>query len=129
VGHLSAVENVELPLFYQRVPRGERRRRAHKALAQVGLDQRSGHYPAQLSGGESQRVAVARALVTRPALILADEPTGNLDSATGQEILSLFAGLHADGATIVMITHDPAIAARIPRIIRIHDGCMSEESP
>jgi putative ABC transport system ATP-binding protein len=127
VGHLSAIENVELPLFYQRVPRAERRRRAGEALAQVGLQGRTRHYPAQLSGGESQRVAIARAIVTRPSLILADEPTGNLDSATGRDILAVFSELHAAGATIMMITHDPTIAARIPRTIRIIDGCILEE--
>jgi putative ABC transport system ATP-binding protein len=128
VGHLSAIENVELPLFYQRVPRSERRRRAAEALEQVGLQGRTRHHPAQLSGGESQRVAIARAIVTRPSLILADEPTGNLDSATGRDILAVLSELHAAGATVVMITHDPTIAARIPRIIRISDGCILEET-
>lgn len=126
VGHLNALENVELPLFYQRVPRAERRRRAAEAMDQVGLGARARHHPSQLSGGESQRVAIARAIVTRPALILADEPTGNLDSATGREILALFSELHTAGSTVVMITHDPAVAATIPRIIRIRDGCILE---
>jgi putative ABC transport system ATP-binding protein len=127
VGHLNVQENVELPLFYQRVPPGQRRRRAQAALTQVHLEHRLHHHPAQLSGGECQRVAIARALVTNPGLILADEPTGNLDSATGRDILELFDGLHAAGATIVVITHDPSIAARIPRIVRIQDGYLREE--
>jgi putative ABC transport system ATP-binding protein len=126
VTHLDSVENVALPLFYQRVPRHRRRERAREALAQVRLDHRFEHYPRQLSGGECQRVAIARALVTHPDMVLADEPTGNLDSKTGREILDLLADLHATGTTIVMITHDPAVAARIPRIVHIRDGVMSE---
>jgi len=126
VAHLDSVENVALPLFYQRVRRHERRDRAREALARVRLDRRLEHYPRQLSGGECQRVAIARALVTRPDLVLADEPTGNLDSATGREILDLLDDLHAAGTTIVMITHDPAVASRIPRIVQIHDGVLRE---
>jgi len=126
VAHLDSVENVALPLFYQRVRRHERRDRAREALARVRRDRRLKHYPRQLSGGECQRVAIARALVTRPDLVLADEPTGNLDSATGREILDLLDDLHAAGTTIVMITHDPAVASRIPRIVQIHDGVLRE---
>lgn len=128
VGHLTVMENVELPLFYQRESPGARHRRAKEALTKVHLEHRLGHHPAQLSGGECQRVAIARALVTQPSLILADEPTGNLDSATGRDILAMFDVLHEAGATIVVITHDPSVAARIPRIVHIQDGCMHEEN-
>jgi putative ABC transport system ATP-binding protein len=120
----SAAENVELPLIYARVPPAERRRRALEALERVGLAQRSGHQPSQLSGGQQQRVAIARALVTRPPLILADEPTGNLDSATSLDIMGLLAGLRASGITIVFVTHEPDIAAFAARRLTMRDGVI-----
>ena len=123
---LTAEENVELPLIYQRVPRAERRRRVAEALARVGLDKRAKHLPTELSGGQQQRVAIARALVTRPSLILADEPTGNLDSRTSREIMDIFKELHSQGNTIVLITHDPNVAAQAPRSVHILDGRLTE---
>lgn len=128
IPHLSVVENVELPLFYQRVPPHERRRRAEQKLEQVGLSHRGHHRPNQLSGGECQRTAIARALVTDTELLLADEPTGNLDQKTGADILSLFDRLSASGKTLLVITHDMSVAARFPRRIRINDGLVSEEA-
>ena len=123
---LTAFENVELPLIYQKVGRGERQKRAREALARVGLLNRAGHLPTELSGGQQQRVAIARALVTRPSLILADEPTGNLDSRTSREILDIFKELHAQGNTILLITHDNDIAQQARRIVHILDGRLSE---
>jgi putative ABC transport system ATP-binding protein len=125
---LSAVENVELPLVYAGVPRRERRRRALAALERVGLGQRSRHLPAEISGGERQRVAVARALVNRPTLVLADEPTGNLDSGTGEEILSLLREVHAEGNTLVVVTHDPGIGRGAERTLSIRDGRIERDS-
>jgi putative ABC transport system ATP-binding protein len=116
----TALKNVELPLVYARVPR--RRERAVEALKRVGLGDRMGHRPNQLSGGQRQRVAVARALAQRPDILLADEPTGNLDSKTGQEILALFEQLNREGQTIVVVTHDADIARRCRRVVRISDG-------
>ncbi|MBN1676752.1 MAG: ABC transporter ATP-binding protein [Kiritimatiellae bacterium] len=127
IPQLSVIENVELPLFYQHRPPRVRRRRARRCLEQVQLLHRIDHMPPQLSGGECQRTAIARALVTDPDLVLADEPTGNLDSKTGSEIFDIFANLHAQGRTFVVITHDPAIANRIPRIVRISDGRIEED--
>ena len=119
----SAVENVELPLIYARVPIAERRKRAKEALDRVGLSHRAGHHPSQLSGGQQQRVAIARALVTNPPLILADEPTGNLDSVTGERIIDLLFDLNkATQTTLVVVTHDEAIARRCSRIIKIEAG-------
>ncbi len=119
---LNALENVELPLVYQNLPHSARRKLAMEALSQVGLDDRVKHRPSELSGGQQQRVAVARALATKPSIILADEPTGNLDSHTGKEIIELFKELNAKGNTIVLITHDPTIAAQAQRRIHIEDG-------
>ena len=118
---LNALENVALPLFYRSRARNTQRRAA-EALARVGLADRATHRPLELSGGERQRVAIARALVTDPAIILADEPTGNLDSATGDEVLGLLAGLHAEGRTILVVTHDAGVAARAQRILHMRDG-------
>ncbi|MCC6741671.1 MAG: ABC transporter ATP-binding protein [Planctomycetia bacterium] len=123
----SALENVELPLLYRPgVGSAERRRRALAALDRVGLTDRLGHHPSQLSGGQQQRVAIARALVTDPAVILADEPTGNLDSASEKEILALFSQLHAAGITVILVTHNPDIGAHAGRLIRIRDGRIVE---
>ena len=123
---LTAEENVELPLIYQKVKRSERQQRVAEALKQVGLSNRAKHLPTELSGGQQQRVAVARALVTRPSLILADEPTGNLDSKTSREIMELFHQLHSQGNTIVLITHDNDVAAQAERMIHILDGKITE---
>jgi putative ABC transport system ATP-binding protein len=120
----SAAENVELPLIYARVPPAERHKRAREALERVGLGHRAGHTPAQLSGGQQQRVAIARALVTRPPLILADEPTGNLDSATSVEIMKLLTELQASGMTIIFVTHEMDIAAYAARKLLLKDGAV-----
>jgi len=123
---LTAEENVELPLIYQKVKKAERQVRVQKALERVGLAARAKHLPTELSGGQQQRVAVARALVTNPSLILADEPTGALDSKTTKEIMDLFHDLHEQGNTIVLITHDNDIAKQAARVIHILDGQISE---
>jgi len=120
----SALENVELPLIYARVPPSERHKRAKDSLERVGLGHRAGHTPSQLSGGQQQRVAIARALVTRPPLILADEPTGNLDSATSVEIMKLLTELQQSGMTIVFVTHEPDIAAYAARKLLLKDGAV-----
>ena len=122
LGRQTALQNVELPLFYAGVDRKERTRRAREALASVGLSERLAHTPAQLSGGQQQRVAIARALVNRPEVILADEPTGNLDSQSGREILELFHGLNRQGHTIILITHDRELAGQAHRGIGLRDG-------
>jgi putative ABC transport system ATP-binding protein len=124
---MTALENVELPLVYRRVPRAERRQRAEESLARVGLAARARHRPAELSGGERQRVAIARALVNHPALLLADEPTGNLDSQTSDEILALLSGLHGEGHTVVLVTHDAAIGRRAPRLVTLRDGRVERD--
>ncbi len=123
----SLLRNVELPLLYAGVPAGERRERSAAALAQVGLGDRARHKPSELSGGQRQRAAIARALVNRPSLILADEPTGNLDSKTGAEILQLFHEMHARGESIVIVTHDPRVAEACERVVRIVDGRVEED--
>ena len=123
---LTAQENVELPLIYQGMSAGKRRARSEEVLGRVGLLERMNHKPTELSGGQQQRVAIARALAAKPALILADEPTGNLDSKTGAEVMALFHELHDAGNTIVLITHDAKIAAQTPRAIHIHDGRVLE---
>ena len=123
---LTAEENVELPLIYQGVPRGERRERVEAALARMELQRRAKHLPTELSGGQQQRVAIARAIVTNPSLILADEPTGNLDSHTSEEIMEVFRELHSQGNTIVLITHDNDVARQAERIVHIRDGQLSE---
>jgi putative ABC transport system ATP-binding protein len=125
----SALENVELPLIYRGVAKKDRRERAIEAMRLVGLEDRMKHKPAELSGGQRQRVAIARALVTQPSLLLADEPTGNLDSRTGEEIVRLFLELHSKGNTIVLVTHEPKLAARCPRAVRIVDGLVIADGP
>lgn len=125
----SALENVETPLLYANVDRKERRQRATEALRRIGLGARLSSQPSQLSGGQQQRVAIARALVTRPTLVLADEPTGNLDSATGEDIMKIFDALHAEGVTIVLITHEHDIAAHAQRILVMRDGQLRETAP
>ncbi|SRR5581483_9815633 len=125
---LTAVRNVELPLAYSGVPRHERRERAVRALARVGLDDRLEHRPGELSGGQQQRVAVARALVTEPALILADEPTGNLDSASTRDVLALLQDLHDSGRTVVLITHEHDVAAAAGRVVNMLDGRVHEDA-
>jgi putative ABC transport system ATP-binding protein len=122
IPELSVLDNVEIPLLYRRSSVGERRRLALAALDRVGLASRVHHYPSQLSGGQQQRVAVARAIVGRPRLLLADEPTGNLDSQMGDEIMALLQGLNAEGSTVVMVTHDPRLAERAHRTVRLFDG-------
>ena len=122
ISSLRMEENVEVPLFYQGVPAGERRRRAVEALEIVGLGDRVGHRPRELSGGQQQRAAIARALVGRPVVLMADEPTGNLDSTTGEAILRVFDELHAIGMTIIMVTHDDSVAERCERVVRLRDG-------
>jgi len=129
VPRMTALENVALPLVLSRVPPPERLARAAEALDSVGLAARSDHRPDQLSGGEKQRVCLARAVVTRPGLILADEPTGNLDSASGAEIVSLLERLHEGGRTLLLVTHDPAIGARAPRKVRLADGRVTGDGP
>jgi putative ABC transport system ATP-binding protein len=125
----TAAQNVELPLLYAKVPRRDRARRAAEALAQVGLADRARHRPAELSGGQRQRVAIARALVTRPSLLLADEPTGNLDTSTGEDILALFDELHRAGNTVIVVTHEADVAARAGRTLRVLDGRIVADIP
>lgn len=126
IGKMTAYENIELPLIYQRIPKAERKKRINEALERVHLSYRKNHRPTELSGGQQQRVAIARAIATKPSLFLADEPTGNLDSRTGEEIMNLFHELHEQGSTIVLITHDDTVAEQAARSIRILDGEVQE---
>jgi putative ABC transport system ATP-binding protein len=128
VPRTSALMNVELPLAYAGLARAARRRRAERALASVGMSERLAHQPSELSGGQQQRVAVARALVTNPALILADEPTGNLDSRSTDEVLGIFERLNDEGRTVILITHEQEVAARAKRVIRLSDGQVVADS-
>jgi putative ABC transport system ATP-binding protein len=128
IGDLNVYENVELPLTYREMSGAERKERVHKALERVGMSHRVRHYPAQLSGGQQQRVAVARAIAGSPSLLLADEPTGNLDSHNAESVMSLLQELHSEGATICMVTHDPRFARHAERTIHLFDGRVVEES-
>jgi len=127
IGDLTVYENVELPLTYRGMPSAERKKRVHDALERVGMSHRIKHYPSQLSGGQQQRVAVARALGGDPSILLADEPTGNLDSTNGEAVMELLRELHRGGATICMVTHDPRYARYADRSIRLFDGRIVEE--
>jgi putative ABC transport system ATP-binding protein len=127
IGDLTVAENVALPLVYRKVAADERRRRAQEALERVGMAHRMKHFPGQLSGGQQQRVAVARAIVGNPSIVLADEPTGNLDSRNGEAVMSLMRELHRDGATICMVTHDPRYAKHADRTVHLFDGRVVEE--
>ncbi len=127
IGDLSVYENVELPLTYRSMPSSERRKRVEEALERVGMAHRMRHYPSQLSGGQQQRVAVARAVAGNPSVLMADEPTGNLDSTNGEAVMDLLRGLHREGATICMVTHDPRYAQYADRTFHLFDGQVVEE--
>jgi putative ABC transport system ATP-binding protein len=127
IGDLTVYENVELPLTYRRMPKAERQQRVRTALERVAMAHRMKHYPSQLSGGQQQRVAVARALAGTPAILLADEPTGNLDSANGKAVMNLLKELHNEGATVCMVTHDPRYAAHAQRTVHLFDGRIVDE--
>jgi putative ABC transport system ATP-binding protein len=127
IGDLTVFENVELPLTYRGMPRAERQQRVQEALEKVGMAHRTKHYPSQLSGGQQQRVAVARALAGKPSILLADEPTGNLDSKNGEAVMDLLGGLHKEGATICMVTHDPRFTRHAQRTIHLFDGRIVED--
>ncbi|HYZ29427.1 MAG TPA: ABC transporter ATP-binding protein [Thermoleophilaceae bacterium] len=129
VPRTTALANVEMPLAYAGVARAERRKRALAALAAVGMTDRAGHRPSELSGGQQQRVAIARAIVTNPPLILADEPTGNLDTRSTDEVLAIFERLNRQGRTVVVITHEPEVAERMRRVIRLSDGRIASDVP
>ena len=128
IGDLTVFENVELPLTYRGMPSAERRKRVQDALERVGMAHRAKHYPSQLSGGQQQRVAVARAVAGEPSILLADEPTGNLDSKNGEAVMELLRELHRAGATICMVTHDPRYARHADRTIHLFDGQIVDES-
>lgn len=127
IPQLTVAENVETPLFYSGVGEAEARRRSLLALERVGLSHRAGHRPSELSGGEAQRAAVARALVTEPRMVLADEPTGNLDSVTGEEVAALLQSVHHEGRTLVLVTHNESLARRAERVVRLRDGRIERE--
>ncbi|MFK7882560.1 MAG: ABC transporter ATP-binding protein [Phycisphaerales bacterium] len=127
IPQLTIEENVSVPLFYQGINKHERLERAKSKLDMVGLGDRLGHRPRELSGGQQQRVAIARSLITEPVILMADEPTGNLDSKTGEAILTMFEGLHSDGMTIIMVTHDDSVADRCERIVRLRDGLVERD--
>ena len=128
IGDLTVYENVELPLTYRSLSSAERKKRTLEALEKVGMSHRMKHYPAQLSGGQQQRIAVARAVAGEPSILLADEPTGNLDSHNGEAVMELLRDLHRDGATICMVTHDPRYAKHAERTIDLFDGCIVDEN-
>jgi len=127
IQQLTVLENLEVPMFYQGIPPAQRHTRAMQLAEKVGLDDRTDHRPMQLSGGQQQRVCIARALINEPLILLADEPTGALDSKTGQQILTLFDELVATGRTIILVTHDPGVASRCKRVIRLHDGKVASD--
>ena len=127
IDELTVEENIELPLLYMKVPAAERKRRITDAMARMGITHRAKHFPSQLSGGQQQRVAIARAVVMQPKIILADEPTGNLDSKNGLEVMGLLRELHREGTTIVMVTHSARDAANSDRIVNLFDGCVVDE--
>jgi putative ABC transport system ATP-binding protein len=127
IPRLTAARNIELPMLYARVPRAERRRRATAMLADVGLADRAHHSPAQLSGGQQQRVAIARALVNNPEVIIADEPTGSLDSASGEEIMRIFSAMHRQGKTIIVVTHESTVACYAQRVVHLKDGTVDRD--
>ena len=127
IPHLTVLENVELPLFYERIPKRQRHKRCHELIERVGLSRRASHVPSALSGGETQRVAIARAIANDPLVILADEPTGNLDTSTSQEIMGVLTELHESGRTIVLITHDMDIARTAPRRVTLRDGVLERD--
>ena len=127
IDELTVEENIELPLLYMKVPASERKRRITDAMARMGITHRAKHFPSQLSGGQQQRVAIARAVVMQPKIILADEPTGNLDSKNGLEVMELLRELHREGTTIVMVTHSARDAAYSDRIVNLFDGCVVDE--
>ena len=127
IGDLTVYENVELPLTYQKMPKAKRKERVHDALEKVSMAHRMKHYPSQLSGGQQQRVAVARAIVTKPSILLADEPTGNLDSSNGDIVMEMLAHLHKQGSTICMVTHDPRYANHAQRTVHLFDGRIVED--
>ena len=128
IPHLTVLENVEMPLFYARVPRSRRRRRCRELIERLGLGERMDHLPSELSGGENQRAAIARALSNDPAMILADEPTGNLDSATSREIMAVLQGLHSSGRTILLVTHNQELARAAPRRVSLRDGRIEHDT-